>query len=227
MNPAHSELAHRYEEIRHRIRDAAMRSGRAEGSVSLLAVSKRHSPERVAEVARLGQRDFAENYVQEALDKRQAVAEIYGLADLVWHFIGPIQSNKTRLIAEHFDWVHSVDRDKVATRLSDQRPPGRPPLNVFIQVNIDDEETKSGVPEAALPELIAHCRALPNLHLVGLMCIPERGTRTAFERLATLRDRYAPDLPYLSMGMSEDFESAIEAGSTHVRVGSALFGARE
>jgi len=226
LNPAYSELAQRYEEIRHRIRDAVMRSGRAEDSVSLLAVSKRHPPERVAELARLGQRDFAENYVQEALDKRQVAAEIYGLTDLVWHFIGPIQSNKTRLIAEHFDWVHSVDRAKIATRLSDQRPQGRSPLNVFLQVNIDDEETKSGVPEAELPDLITHCRALPNLHPVGLMCIPERGTRTAFERLASLRDRLAPDLSYLSMGMSEDFESAIEAGSTHVRVGSALFGAR-
>jgi len=226
LERARADLPSRLDEVRRRIRAAAERSGRNPQDVCLLAVSKRQSAKAVATLADLGQRVFAENYVQEAIDKQEQLAGTSVGEGLTWHFIGPIQSNKTRPIAEHFDWVHSVDRIKIAERLDAQRPIGRVPLNVFIQVNIDEESTKSGVEVAELPPLIEACRRLPNLHLVGLMCIPARGSRAAFVRLASLRDEFAPDLPCLSMGMSEDFEEAIEAGSTHVRVGTALFGPR-
>ena len=204
-------------------------SGRASDSVQLLAVSKTRTADEVARLADQGQRHFGENYLQEALDK---IAALQG-KELVWHFIGPIQSNKTRDIAAHFDWVHSVDRLKVARRLSDQRPSGLAPLNVCIQVNVDDEDSKSGIPLDAVPALAEQIAALPNLRLRGLMAIPransEDSSRGAFRQLAMTLSQLRntmPSLDTLSMGMSADFGVAIEEGATIVRVGTALFGPR-
>ncbi|KZX62124.1 YggS family pyridoxal phosphate enzyme [Alcanivorax sp. HI0033] len=204
-------------------------SGRASDSVQLLAVSKTRTADEVARLADQGQRHFGENYLQEALDK---IAALQG-KELVWHFIGPIQSNKTRDIAAHFDWVHSVDRLKVARRLSDQRPTGLAPLNVCIQVNVDDEDSKSGIPLDAVPALAEQIAALPNLRLRGLMAIPlansEDNSRGAFRQLAMTLSQLRntmPSLDTLSMGMSADFGVAIEEGATIVRVGTALFGPR-
>lgn len=204
-------------------------SGRDRDSVQLLAVSKTRKADEVARLADQGQRHFGENYLQEALDK---IGTLQG-KDLVWHFIGPIQSNKTRDIAGHFDWVHSVDRLKVARRLSDQRPEGLAPLNVCIQVNVDDEDSKSGVSLAAVPELAAAVAALPNLRLRGLMAIPradsDDSNRAAFRQLAMTLSQLRntmPALDTLSMGMSADYGVAIEEGATIIRVGTALFGPR-
>ena len=204
-------------------------SGRASDSVQLLAVSKTRTADEVARLADQGQRHFGENYLQEALDK---IAALQG-KELVWHFIGPIQSNKTRDIAAHFDWVHSVDRLKVARRLSHQRPSGLAPLNVCIQVNVDDEDSKSGIPLDAVPALAEQIAALPNLRLRGLMAIPransEDSSRGAFRQLAMTLSQLRntmPSLDTLSMGMSADFGVAIEEGATIVRVGTALFGPR-
>lgn len=210
--------------------DAACRqAGRDASSVTLLAVSKTRSPEELAVLADQGQRDFGENYLQEALDKMDALAG----RDLVWHFIGPIQSNKTRDIAARFDWVHSVDRLKVARRLSEQRPADLAPLNVCIQVNVDDEDSKSGVPLAQAAELAEAVAALPNLTLRGLMAIPradsDDGSRSAFRQLAMTLSQLRntmPALDTLSMGMSADYRVAIEEGATVVRLGTALFGPR-
>lgn len=204
-------------------------AGREQSAVQLIAVSKSHSAAEVAALAYLGQRDFAENYLQEALDKIDSLHQ----HDLTWHFIGPIQANKTKDIAAHFDWVHSLDRAKIAQRLNDQRPAELAPLNVCIQVNIDAEESKSGVSVAQVPALAQFIAALPRLRLRGLMAIPkadsaDRG-RAAFQRLAMTLSALShtmPDLDTLSMGMSDDFEVAILAGATHVRVGTALFGPR-
>ena len=204
-------------------------SGRASDSVQLLAVSKTRTADEVARLADQGQRHFGENYLQEALDK---IAALQG-KELVWHFIGPIQSNKTRDIAAHFDWVHSVDRLKVARRLSEQRPTGLAPLNVCIQVNVDDEDSKSGIPLDEVPALAEQIAALPNLRLRGLMAIPransEDSSRGAFRQLAMTLSQLRntmPSLDTLSMGMSADFGVAIEEGATIVRVGTALFGPR-
>jgi len=204
-------------------------SGRAADSVQLLAVSKTRTPDELARLADQGQRHFGENYLQEALDK---MAALQG-RDLVWHFIGPIQSNKTRDIAAHFDWVHSVDRLKVARRLNEQRPADLPPLNVCIQVNVDDEDSKSGIPLEAVPALAAEIVTLPNLSLRGLMAIPradnEDSSRGAFRQLAMTLSQLRntmPSLDTLSMGMSADYGVAIEEGATIVRVGTALFGPR-
>ncbi|MGM0516723.1 MAG: YggS family pyridoxal phosphate-dependent enzyme [Pseudomonadota bacterium] len=191
--------------------------------VRLVAVSKRKPVEAIAALADLGQRDFGENYLQEAVEKQDALPD----RDLVWHFIGPIQSNKTRLIAERFDWVHSVDRVKLVRRLGEQRDPAMPPLNVLVQVNVDGEETKSGVAPGALPELVAAFDDQPALCLRGLMCIPRPGNSDAFRRLAELNASLSRPLPDLSMGMSGDFEHAIAEGATIVRIGTALFGARD
>lgn len=193
----------------------------------LVAVSKRQSVEAMALLVALGQRDFGESYLQEALEKQVVLASQPVGASLTWHFIGPIQSNKTRGIAENFSWVHSVDRPKIAQRLNDQRPVELPPLNVLIEVNIDGEASKSGVTPEQLPEMVSVFRDLPRLKLMGLMVIPAPGSQDGFRRLAALNARLDSPLPVLSMGMSDDFEAAIAAGSTHVRVGSALFGARQ
>lgn len=222
-----NSLQEHYAQIKSRIERAARAAGRSEDSVVLVAVSKRQSVEAMAKLASLGQRDFGESYLQEALEKQAVLASQPVGASLIWHFIGPIQSNKTRGIAENFSWVHSVDRPKIAQRLNDQRPAELPPLNVLIEVNIDGEASKSGVTPEQLPEMVSVFRDLPRLKLMGLMVIPAPGSQDGFRRLAALNARLDSPLPVLSMGMSDDFEAAIAAGSTHVRVGSALFGARQ
>lgn len=221
------------QQVRERVTAACRRYGRDPGSVSLLAVSKTFGVDAVAQAHAAGQRAFGENYVQEGVEKIEAARRL-GLTGLEWHCIGPLQSNKTRPVAEHFDWVHSVDRLKIAQRLSDQRPPGLAPLQVCIQVNIDGGANKSGVaPVEALP-LAQEVVALPRLRLRGLMCIPEpaadfESARAVFARATDLfRALQVAGLRVdtLSMGMSDDLEAAIAAGSTMVRVGSAIFGRR-
>lgn len=221
-----NSLQERFFSIKNRIEQASRAAGRADGSVVLIAVSKRQTVEAMAQLVSLGQRDFGESYLQEALDKQALLADDPQNASIIWHFIGPIQSNKTRKIAAHFSWVHSVDRPKIAQRLNDQRPVELPPLNVLIEVNIDGEASKSGVSPENLPKMIDVFRDLPRLQLMGLMVIPAPGSLDGFARLAALNVRLESPLPVLSMGMSDDFEAAIAAGSTHVRVGSALFGPR-
>lgn len=216
------------------IEAAAKAAGRPRESVRLLAVSKTFGPDAVLEAMAAGQRAFGENYLQEALDKIDAVAKAAPDTRIEWHFIGPIQSNKTRPIATHFDWVHSVDRLKVAQRLSEQRPPELGPLNICLQVNVSGEETKSGVPEAELPALAREVAKLPNLRLRGLMAIPEpqddpEKQRAPFARLRQLYEGLREEgigLDTLSMGMSADLGAAVREGATIVRIGSAIFGAR-
>ncbi|WP_449370219.1 YggS family pyridoxal phosphate-dependent enzyme [Thiomonas sp.] len=219
--------------VRRRIAQAAAACGRDPRSVTLLAVSKTFPAEDIARAAALGQIDFGENYVQEAVDKIAALRADWPA--LQWHFIGPLQSNKTREVAARFDWVHGIDRLKLAQRLSDQRPADLPPLQVCIQVNVDEETSKSGVPAQDASALAAAVAALPRLRLRGLMCIPapRRGLaaqREPFARLRRLRDAIAAEhglrLDTLSMGMSADLEAAILEGATIVRVGTAIFGAR-
>jgi pyridoxal phosphate enzyme (YggS family) len=194
----------------------------AGAAVTLLAVSKGQGVAQVREAAAAGQKAFGENYVQDALPKMDV------LPQLEWHLIGPLQSNKTRLAAERFDWIQTVDREKIARRLSDQRPVHRPPLNVLIQVNISGEQTKSGARPEDVEALATAIAALPQLKLRGLMAIPRPGDDTAFARMKALFDRLKGrfGMDTLSMGMSEDFEAAIAAGSTMVRVGTAIFGER-
>lgn len=209
--------------------------GRARESVQLLAVSKTKPVEAINEAAFAGQRLFGENYVQEGVDKVVYFAEHHPELKLEWHFIGPIQSNKTRPVAEHFDWVHTINRDKIAQRLNDQRPSGKAPLQVLIQVNTSGEESKSGITEAQVFELAELISSLPNLTLRGLMSIPENVTDyaqqfTAFKQLADLQQKLQqkhPTIDTLSMGMSGDMDAAIAAGSTIVRIGTAIFGARD
>lgn len=206
--------------------EAERTAARPAGSVALLAVSKGQSVAAIQALADCGQRRFAESYLQEALVKQHALSQCPWASDLEWHFIGPIQSNKTRKIAESFDWVHSVDRLKIAERLHSQRPAARAPLQVFIEVNIDREPSKAGVLPDDLAAFVAECRAFSRLQVVGLMAIPQPHRVDGFARLAALNAQLAAPLPLLSMGMSADFPQAIAAGSTHVRVGTALFGAR-
>ena len=209
---------------------AAAEVGRAPEAVRLLAVSKTFDSAAVRELAACGQREFGENYLQEALEKQAALADL----PLVWHFIGPIQSNKTRPIAENFSWVHSVDRLKIAERLSAQRPPGLPPLQVCIEVNVSGETSKGGVAVAELPALAEAVAKLPRLRLRGLMAIPAPTSDPAAQRAAFRQVRKAYEalaargfaLDTLSMGMSADLEAAIQEGATIVRVGTALFGER-
>jgi len=222
--------------VHDRIVAACQAAGRDPAAVSLLAVSKTFGPEAVQAAWAVGQTAFGENYIQEAVQKITTLRQ-HPLSDqppLQWHCIGPIQSNKTRLVAEHFDWVHTVDRLKIAERLSEQRPADLAPLQVCIQVNVDGGETKSGVlPQDALA-LAQQVAALPGLRLRGLMSIPEPAPDFAaavqvFTRVSTVFDALKAEglaLDTLSMGMSADLEAAIHAGSTLVRVGSAIFGAR-
>jgi hypothetical protein len=227
------ELAKRYQAVRERITQAALQAGRSPDSVQLLVVSKTFGADKVAQVAALGQRDFGENYVQEAVDK---ITALQGLPGLVWHCIGPLQSNKTRPVAEHFDWVHSLDRLKIAQRLSEQRPAHMPPLQVCLQVNIDGGTSKAGVVPAEALALAQAVSALPRLVLRGLMTIPEPAesveTQLAVHHQAQrLFDDmkaalHLPQFDTLSMGMSSDLEAAVQAGSSMVRVGTAVFGAR-
>ena len=220
--------------VRHRLEQALITADRPVTDATLLAVSKTKPASMIREAWAAGQRSFGENYLQEALDKQ---AELTDLSNIEWHFIGPLQSNKTRAVAEHFDWVHSVDRLKIAKRLSEQRPTGSEPLNVCLQVNISGEETKSGVLPEALGELAAQVAHLPHLRLRGLMAIPAPADTLEAQRrpLAALREAFErlksdlPDAPLdtLSMGMSDDLEAAILEGATQVRLGTAIFGARQ
>jgi len=211
-----------------RIHNAAQAAGRDPASVRLLAVSKTKPASAIREIYAAGVRDVGENYLQEALAKQQELRDL----PLIWHFIGPIQSNKTKAIAEHFDWVHSVDRLKIAQRLSEQRPAGLPPLNICLQVNVSGEDSKSGCAPADLPALAKDVAALPNLRLRGLMAIPEptedrAAQEAAFASLNQLQASLGLGLDTLSMGMSHDLEAAIAQGATWVRIGTALFGARQ
>jgi pyridoxal phosphate enzyme (YggS family) len=223
-----------FEQVRARILAATLRAGREPGSVTLLAVSKTFSADVVAASAAFGQRCFGENYVQEAVAKIGRVANS-GTGALQWHFIGPIQSNKTRLIAEHFDWVQSLERASIAQRLSAQRPPQQPALQVLLEVNISGESSKSGAAPAELAALAEQVAGMPRLCLRGLMAIPQPGMTESEQQacFARLRDlfeqlrRRFPAVDTLSMGMSADFEAAIAQGSTMVRLGSALFGERK
>jgi len=212
---------------------AAQEAGRPAESVQLLAVSKTFGADAVLEAVAAGQRAFGENYLQEGVDKIKAVQEA-GAPPLEWHFIGPIQSNKTRPIAEHFDWVHTVEREKIAQRLSEQRPAGLAPLQICLQVNISGEASKSGVTPQELSALAHKVAALPNLTLRGLMAIPEpvedyAQQRAAFAALRALYQQLRAEglaLDTLSMGMSANLRAAIVEGATIVRVGSAIFGSR-
>lgn len=225
-----TDIAVRLTAVRARIDRAEKAADRTPGSVRLLAVSKWQPAEAVRAAHAAGQCAFGENYVQEGLAKRAALADL----PLEWHLIGPLQSNKTREVAEHFDWVQSVDREKIARRLSDQRPDGLPPLQVCLQVNIDGEDSKSGCSPADLPALVRTIMGLPRLQLRGLMCIPRPGNKDALAALAKTRQDLLASIPgldaatfdTLSMGMSEDLEAAVAAGSTMVRIGTAIFGAR-
>ncbi|MDH5183464.1 MAG: YggS family pyridoxal phosphate-dependent enzyme [Gammaproteobacteria bacterium] len=218
-------------QVQQRIDDAKRRYGRESDHVTLLAVSKTRSAEELQQAVQAGQHCFGENYLQEALDKIEALQQ----HALEWHFIGPIQSNKTRAIAESFQWVHSVDRLKIAQRLSEQRPPHLPPLNICLQVNVDNETSKSGCSLEALPELVAQVVTLPNLHLRGLMAIPQAQTefeqqRHSFRRLRVVMrelQQQGYQLDTLSMGMSGDLEAAIAEGATIVRIGTDIFGSRK
>ncbi|MCS0596599.1 YggS family pyridoxal phosphate-dependent enzyme [Massilia agri] len=213
---------------------ACASAGRGKNEVRLLAVSKTFPAEAVLEAMAAGQRAFGENYLQEGLDKMQEVARLQPDAVLEWHFIGPIQSNKTRPIASNFQWVHTVERLKIAQRLSEQRPEELGPLDICIQVNISGEASKSGASEDELPELARQVAALPNLRLRGLMAIPEATKdeaqqRAAFARLRALFEALRAQglaLDTLSMGMSGDLKAAVAEGATIVRIGSAIFGVR-
>lgn len=216
--------------VRVRIQEAEKRFGRLSGSVSLIAVSKKQASIAIATAAAAGQHHFAENYVQEALLKMQDLTHL----GLHWHFIGPIQSNKTRHIAEHFSWVHSVDRFKIAQRLNEQRPASLPPLNTCLQVNISNEPAKSGMSIAEVPYIASAVSELPRLRLRGLMAVPALSDtldqqRRPFAQLRKLQEKLLERglaVDTLSMGMSADLEAAIAEGATLIRVGTAIFGPR-
>lgn len=227
-----SSIPENLEKVRFRISQFAQAYDRPEGAVELIAVSKTHGPDKVRQAFESGQKHFGENYLQEALDKQAALHE----PDITWHFIGPIQSNKTRDIAAHFAWVHSVDREKIARRLSEQRPEDMPPLQILLQVNISEEDSKSGVALKDLPALAETVSGLPNLVLAGLMAIPAPASglenqRVPFRQLREARDqlisRGHESCQHLSMGMSSDYEAAIAEGATLIRIGTDIFGPRE
>jgi PLP dependent protein len=215
-------IAENVQGVKARITRAARAAGRDPGSVTLLAVSKTHPPERIAQAKAAGLAAFGENYVQEAVGKMDA------LAGVQWHLIGALQSNKTRLAAERFDWVQTIERIKIAQRLSEQRPAHLPPLNVLIQVNVSGEATKSGVGVTEVTALAAAVAALPRLRLRGLMAIPAPGAGADFTKMKRLYDELRAQfgLDTLSMGMTDDMDEAIAAGATMVRIGTAIFGRR-
>ncbi|MCW8330548.1 YggS family pyridoxal phosphate-dependent enzyme [Photobacterium sp. SDRW27] len=229
-----SSIKQNIEQVISQITSATEKCGRTADSVQLLAVSKTKPIAAIDDAIAAGQYAFGENYVQEGIEKVQHFTTHAQADKLSWHFIGPIQSNKTRQIAEHFDWVHSVDRAKIARRLSEQRPADMPPLNILLQVNTSGEASKSGIAFDDLSALADEIAAMPNLVLRGLMSIPQKADDydnqyASFSALAdaqnALRDKH-PQLDTLSMGMSGDMEAAIAAGSTIVRIGTAIFGAR-
>lgn len=222
-------ITERFKQIRKQISEAELVCNRQPGSVLLLAVSKTKPAEDIAAAYQAGQRHFGENYLQEALRKQQEL----GAYDITWHFIGPIQSNKTKALATYFDWVHSVDNLKIANRLSEQRPAHLPPLNICLQVNISDEPSKSGIALAELPQLCEQVAKLPNLKLRGVMAIPapqddfeqqRQPYKTLYQAVAKLKQ---PRLDTFSFGMTGDLNAAIAEGSTIVRIGTALFGERD
>ena len=225
-----NDLGKNYRSVVERIRDAEKNSHRKSGSVELIAVGKLHTAEAIRQLAEHGQKAFAENFVQEAISKQQQLSDV----DIEWHFIGSIQSNKTRDIANHFSWVHSVDRFKIARRLSDQRAEILPPLNICLQVNLQREESKSGVSSAQLLPLLEQMQDLPQITVRGLMIVPKPVSdpsqqQEVFGQLRELLEeanRSGHSLDTLSMGMTADLEQAIAEGATHVRIGTALFGLR-
>jgi hypothetical protein len=231
LDASTSSIATRLEAVRNRLLGAEARFSREPGGVALLAVSKKQSAEAIRAAHAAGQMAFGENYLQEALPKMAELADL----SLEWHFIGQIQTNKTRPIAEHFSWVHGLDDGHHAERLSRQRPAGLPPLKVCLQINVSGEESKGGVTPEGAADLLAACRELPGLELVGLMCLPapaigEAAQRRPFRELRLVRDQLAsPQCPLreLSMGMSDDLEAAIAEGATLVRIGTAIFGPRQ
>lgn len=226
----HSDLKQRFDAIRQRVWSAEVASGHAPGGTRIIAVSKTQPAAAIRHLYELGQRDFAESYLQEALPKIEALQDL----DITWHYIGRIQTNKTRDIACHFDWVQSIDREKVGKRLSEQRPDNKADLNVCLQVNISCEPGKAGVQPGEVEELALSLDNMDRIRLRGLMAIPERGSHhkgasTSHADLCTIYralQQKGLTLDTLSMGMSDDLEIAIESGSTMVRIGTALFGAR-
>ena len=227
-----TSIQHNLQQVRQRIAAAAARCGRAPEEITLLAVSKTKPASAVEEAAAAGQIAFGENYVQEGVEKVQALT---AHPQLEWHFIGPLQSNKSRLVAENFAWCHTIDRQRIAQRLNDQRPVTLPPLNVLIQGNISDENSKSGIMLDAVSGLAQQIAALPQLRLRGLMAIPAAESdydrqlavcQQMAEAFRQLQQDY-PAIDTLSLGMSDDMEAAIAAGSTMVRIGTAIFGARD
>jgi len=222
-------IAQRLKQIRSQIWHAELACNRKPGSVLLLAVSKTKPAEDIAYAYQAGQRHLGENYLQEALKKQQEL----GAFDITWHFIGPIQSNKTKALATHFDWIHSVDSLKIAKRLSEQRPTHLPPLNICLQVNISDEQSKSGITLTELPHLVESVSELPNLNLRGVMAIPApqddfEQQRQPYKRLyQAVAELNNPNLDTFSFGMTGDLKAAIAEGSTIVRIGTALFGERK
>lgn len=224
-------IADNLQTVHSRIQAAEQLAGRPTGQVNLLAVSKTQPAAQIRAAFEAGQLAFGENYVQEGVEKAIELRDL----NLQWHFIGPLQSNKTRLVAQHFSWIHSIDRLKIAQRLAEQRDIYLPPLQICLQINVSGEESKSGIHPDELPELAQAVAALPRLNLRGLMCIPEPTEelailRSRFALLRELKDslntRYNMALDTLSMGMSHDIETAILEGSTCVRVGTAIFGQR-
>lgn len=223
-----STIKQRFANIHAQIHQAELAALRPLGSVNLLAVSKTKPSAAIVDAYLAGQRHFGENYLQEALSKQAELSAF----DISWHFIGPIQSNKTRPIAQHFSWVHSVDRLKIAERLSEQRPAYLPPLNICLQVNISQECSKSGIILDDLPEMVAAVQNLPGIRLRGVMAVPEPASGIELQRIPfrqlflAVKHLQQPELDTFSMGMSDDLEAAIYEGSTWVRVGTALFGKR-
>ena len=224
-------LEERYKRVKQSLADDEMRFGREPGSVFLLPVSKTFGINALEEAVKCGMRAFGENYVQEGCEKIEYFKKQHPDLEITWHFIGHLQSNKTRPVAEHFDWVQTVDRLKIAQRLSEQRPADMPPLNVLIEVHISDEESKSGCQPADVPALAQAITLLPNLKLRGIMADTEEGKKAPLKEMYAiflhLRDELNFDIDTLSMGMSSDMAEAVECGSTMVRVGSAIFGPRD
>ena len=225
-------LIESWQQVGKQVAQACAQAKRQADEVTLLAVSKTKPDEMIATLARQGQRDFGENYLQEALEKIQVLRGQLECESIIWHYIGSIQRNKTRDIAEHFDWVQTLEREIIAKRLNEQRPAELSPLNVLIQVNIDTEDSKSGCLPADLPELITAIKHYERLQLRGLMIIPAKANTDAFARTKQLFEDIKIEHPELqqwdtlSMGMSDDMSAAIANGSTMVRVGTAIFGAR-
>lgn len=225
-----ADLEQNYRSVIERIRSAEMRAGRKANSVQLVAVGKLHAASAIRELAGYGQKAFAENFVQEAISKQRELSDL----DMEWHFIGSIQSNKTREIANNFSWVHSVDRLKIASRLSSQRPQHLPPLNTCLQLNLQSEETKSGLEQSEAFELLERIRELPGLAVRGFMIVPkpvsdpgeQRPVFAQLRQMLEFANELGHSLDTLSMGMTDDLEQAVAEGSTHVRIGTALFGPR-